>query len=149
MQEFWGAAAGGSLLTVARQSSHTGFLNAGPLLNRVIAALCGCRGRNSPQACPCLCHCSKQKLSTTLPAPAVYSCVTNLLHDGGCFPRPRALARTDGPSLQAYPRAPVLPAAALGDAAANGAVDAGLDGVAAAARGCRCWGARAEPPAVV
>lgn len=51
VQEFWGAAALGSWLTVARQSSHTGFLNAGPLLNRVIAALCGCRGRNSPQAC--------------------------------------------------------------------------------------------------
>ena len=48
-QEFWGVVPGKSWLTVVRRSSHTEFLNAGRLLNLAIAALCGCKGRNSFQ----------------------------------------------------------------------------------------------------
>ena len=49
MQEFYGAAAGRSWLTLVKQSSHTEFLNAGPILNKAIAAFCGAVGGNSYQ----------------------------------------------------------------------------------------------------
>lgn len=49
MQEFFDAAAAKSWLTVVSQSSHTEFLNAGFILNRAFAALCGARGSNSFQ----------------------------------------------------------------------------------------------------
>ncbi|CAL8467607.1 g7145 [Coccomyxa elongata] len=48
-KEFFSAAAAKSWLTVVAQSSHTEFLNAGCLLNRAFALLCGARGRNSFQ----------------------------------------------------------------------------------------------------
>jgi hypothetical protein len=49
VQEFYGAVANGSWLTTVEHSSHTEFLNAGPILNRAIAALCGTTGHNSYQ----------------------------------------------------------------------------------------------------
>ena len=55
MQDFYGASAGKSWLTVVNRSSHTEFLDAGPILNRIIAGLCGASGHNSFQV-PLSCH---------------------------------------------------------------------------------------------
>ena len=57
MQDFYGVSAGKSWLTVVNRSSHTEFLDAGPVLNRIIAGLCGASGRNSFQV-PISCHAS-------------------------------------------------------------------------------------------
>ncbi|KAK9909925.1 hypothetical protein WJX75_009568 [Coccomyxa subellipsoidea] len=48
-ENFYGAAASKSWLTLVAQSSHTEFLNAGFILNRAFAVLCGARGKNSFQ----------------------------------------------------------------------------------------------------
>ncbi|EIE24592.1 hypothetical protein COCSUDRAFT_62023 [Coccomyxa subellipsoidea C-169] len=48
-EEFNGAAPAKSWLTLVAQSSHTEFLNAGFILNRAFALLCGNRGSNSFQ----------------------------------------------------------------------------------------------------
>lgn len=40
MQRFYEAAGGGSWLLVPARACHTGFLDAGPLLNRVLDCLC-------------------------------------------------------------------------------------------------------------
>lgn len=49
MQDFYGASAGKSWLTVVNCSSHTEFLDAGAILDKIIAGLCGTRGSNSFQ----------------------------------------------------------------------------------------------------
>ena len=67
-QDFYGASAGKSWLTVVNQSSHTEFLNAGPILNRIIAGLCGTRGRNSFQVLiPCNAPGSSPTLTPSFP----------------------------------------------------------------------------------
>jgi hypothetical protein len=124
VQEFWGAAAGGSWLTVARHSSHTEFFNAGRLLNRVIAALCGCQGRNSPQA------------SLSIPASPHNTCVVQYCC---CFLPVSIITCLTAPS--------VCVVHDTGDDAADSAAAAGLDGVQAQGGGCGSRGARGGLPA--
>ena len=75
MQDFYGASAGKSWLTVVNRSSHTEFLDAGPILNRVIAGLCGARGRNSFQV-PISCH-APAKISHLKGSSSLWYCMKN------------------------------------------------------------------------
>ena len=62
MQKFYGAAAGGSWLTVVTGSSHTEFCDGGFILNKIFGLLCGASGRNSFEVIVALSLCLLKKV---------------------------------------------------------------------------------------